>query len=182
MSIGWIVIRSSGLIAFGLLAAATVWGLVLSLRVRPRSAKSMTLAHEALSVGALVATAVHMVALWLHDYLEFTVDELLVPGVSDWRPVAVAWGVVAFYGMVVVTVSFYLRSHIGQRQWRLLHFASFGVFVGALVHGVLAGTDTQHTAVLALYGSAVVAVAVLVAMQLSSLTARAPRTVEDRAG
>lgn len=179
MSVGWLVIRGSGLLAFALLAAAMVWGLVLSLKVRPRAVKSLTMVHEALSVGALLATAVHMVALWQHDFVEFTVDELLVPGVSDWRPTAVAWGVMAFYGLVIVTVSFYLRAHIGQRQWRLLHFGSFGVFVGALVHGVMAGTDTAHPAVLVLYGFSVVAVLSLVAMRLAALTSGSVGVVED---
>lgn len=171
MSWEWMLIRGSGLVAYGLLAAATIWGLVLSLGVLPRGAKPLTLVHESLSVGALLATGVHMMALYLHDYLEFTAEEILVPGTSDWRPVAVSWGAVAFYGMLILTTSFYLRRHIGQRQWRLLHFGAFGVFAGGLVHGVMAGTDTSHPAVLGLYVATAGAVVVLVAMRIATVTA-----------
>jgi len=178
MSLEWMLIRGSGLVAFGLLAAATIWGLVLSLGVLPRSTKRLTFLHESLSVGALLATCTHMVALYLHDFLEFSAVEVLVPGASDWRPVAVAWGGVAFYGMVLVTVSFYLRAHIGQRNWRLLHFAAFGVFGGAAVHGVMAGTDTTHPAVMALYVGTVAIVIGLIALRLLSAAASS-RTTPD---
>lgn len=174
MSLEWMLIRGSGLVAYSLLAGATIWGLVLSLGVLSRSTRSLTFVHESLSVGALLATGVHMVALFLHDYLEFTAEEILVPGTSDWRPVAVAWGSVAFYGMLILTLSFYLRKQIGQRQWRLLHFGAFGVFAGGLVHGVMAGTDTSHPVVLGLYVATAAVVIVLVAMRIAVVTSPAP--------
>jgi hypothetical protein len=170
MSLEWMLIRGSGLVAYGLLAGATIWGLVLSLGALSRATKSLTFVHESLSVGALLATVVHMVALYLHDYLEFTAEEILVPGTSDWRPVAVAWGGVAFYGMLILTISFYLRKQIGQRQWRLLHFGAFGVFAGGLVHGVMAGTDTSHPVVLGLYVATAAAIVVLTAMRIAAVT------------
>ncbi len=184
MSLEWMLIRGSGLVAYALLAGATIWGLVLSLGALSRSTKSLTFVHESLSVGAVLATVVHMVALYLHDYLEFTAAEILVPGVSDWRPVAVAWGGITFYGMVIVSISFYLRKHIGQRQWRLLHFGAFGVFAGGLVHGVMAGTDTAHPVVLGLYVATTAAVIVLIAMRIATVTVGEPappaRTTRER--
>jgi hypothetical protein len=167
MSVEWLLIRGSGLVAYGLLAASMAWGLFLSMRARPRAVKSLTVVHEGLSVGALLATTLHMAALWTHDYLEFTVAELLVPGVSDWRPISVAWGVMAFYGMVIVTASFYLRSRITQRYWRLLHFGAFGVFLAGLLHGLLSGTDTSHPVVLAMYISTVSVVIILLGMRVA---------------
>lgn len=180
MSLEWMLIRGSGFVALALLGGSVVWGLLLSLKMLPRSAKALTSVHEALSVGALLATVVHLVALWTHDYLEFTVAELLVPGLSDWRPVAVAWGVVAFYGMVLVTVSFYLRSGIGQRYWRLLHFASFGVFAGSVAHGLLAGTDSAHPVVVGGYVVLVASVLGLVAVRLASVVGRSGAPATDR--
>lgn len=165
MSLEWLLIRGSGLVAYGLLAAAMGWGLFLSMKAKPRAVKSLTSAHEALSVGALISTLVHMVVLWQHDFVDFTIEEVLVPGVSDWRPVAVAWGVLAFYGMVVVIASFYLRSRISQRYWRLLHFGSYGVFIAGLVHGLLAGTDTANPIVLGFYVVTFGGVLVLLAMR-----------------
>lgn len=166
MSVEWMLIRGSGFVAFGLLAVTTIWGLVLSLGLFPQFTTRITFGHESLSIGALLATVVHMVALGTHDYIDFDLAALLVPGASSWGPLAVASGIVAFYGMILVTVSFYVRKHIGQRYWRLLHFTSFGVFAGATAHGIGAGTDSGHPLVFAFYLTAAGIVVGLTALRV----------------
>ena len=144
MSVEWLIIRGSGVVAFALLSAATIWGLLVSTKVLGRlvRAKPLTWFHESLGIGALLATLVHVGVLSVHDFLDFSWAEILVPGLSDWRPLAVTAGIGAFYGLVLVSTSFYFKRWIGQKAWRTIHFASFGVFVTSLVHGVWAGTDT----------------------------------------
>ena len=66
---------------------------------------------------------------------------LVVPGLIDYRPLPTALGVLAGDLMVLVYVSFALRRWIGQRNWRRLHSATYGVFAAATLHGLLAGTD-----------------------------------------
>lgn len=176
MSLEWLLIRGSGLAAFVLLAMAVLWGLLISTRVlgRAAGAKPVTWFHESLSIGALVAAAVHAVALGLHDFVDFTWTEVFVPGVAAWRPVAVAFGVVAFYALAVITLSFYLKPLIGQRAWRALHTLSFGVYVAALAHGLLAGTDRAHPAVVAMYAALTAATVLLIAIRVSQSLAPAP--------
>ena len=55
MSLEWMLIRGSGFVALALLGGSVVWGLLLSLKVVPRSAKTLTYVHEGLSVGAVLA-------------------------------------------------------------------------------------------------------------------------------
>ena len=64
------------------------------------------------------------------------------PFAGPYRPLWVGVGQLAFYLMVVVYVSFYLRRRIGQRGWRMLHYTTFLAFVGATAHGLMSGTDT----------------------------------------
>jgi methionine sulfoxide reductase heme-binding subunit len=153
MSVEWLVIRGSGVAAFALLTAATIWGLLVSTKLVGRlvKAKPLTWFHESLGVGALVATVIHVVVLSMHDYLEFTWPEILVPGLSDWRSSAVAMGIAAFYGLLLVSLSFYLKHRIGQKRWRAIHYASFGVFVSALIHGVWSGSDSRSPIMLGVY-------------------------------
>ena len=167
MSLTWLVIRSSGLIAYALLAASTIWGLLLSTKIlgRAKGAKDLTYVHEALAVGALVATLVHMGFIVADTFIDFTVWAVLVPGMSTWEPLAVAWGVVAFYGIVVTGGSFYVRKRIGQSVWRAVHYGTFGTFLAAAVHGVTAGTDTTNVAVMAMYVSSATIVVALVALR-----------------
>lgn len=166
MNVSWMLIRGSGLVAFLALAAVTIWGLVLSLGLLPRSVKRLTLIHESLSIGAMAATLVHMGALLFDEFVDFDVVSVLVPGMSTWEPFAVALGVVSFYGLVLVVSSFYVRKRIGQAQWRMLHYLGFGVFAGVLSHGLLAGTDSAHPAVWGMYLVTGVAVAVLITLRI----------------
>ncbi|MBT8207220.1 MAG: hypothetical protein KJO18_03005, partial [Acidimicrobiia bacterium] len=80
---------------------------------------------------------------------------------SLWEPLAVAFGVMAFYGMVVVIASFYVRQRIGQTAWRMIHYLSFGVFASSAAHGLMAGTDSGNPVVIGLYGSTIAAVVML---------------------
>lgn len=181
MNIEWVVIRGSGLVAFGLVAASTIWGLMVSTKLFGRAikAKPLTWFHESLGLGALVATGVHMVALTMDQYVEFGWVDVLVPGLAAWEPTAVALGVTSFYGLAIVTLSFYAKGLIGQKAWRTIHFLAFGTFAGALIHGILAGTDTANPIVTGMYvGSGVLVVGLLI---LRIVQQRATNTAPPRA-
>ncbi|MGD2101556.1 MAG: ferric reductase-like transmembrane domain-containing protein [Acidimicrobiia bacterium] len=176
MSVEWMLIRGSGVVAFALLAVSVIWGLMLTTKVLGRwaKAKPLTWFHESLAVGAVLATVVHMVALEAHDYIEFAWADILVPGRSDWRPSAVAFGVVGFYGLAIISLSFYLKRFIGLRSWRAIHFGSFGVFISVALHGIYSGTDSSEPWMIALYWGSIVAVGLLVLIRLAQQYASPP--------
>jgi hypothetical protein len=148
----WYVARAAGLVAWALLAAATLWGLALSTKSprrafgqRPRPNWLLDM-HRWLGGTALAFTGVHVLALMADQYTHFGLDAILVPLASSWHPVAVAWGVVGFYLLLAVELTSLARSHISKRAWRRVHAASFVLFVTATVHGLSAGTDTKSAA------------------------------------
>lgn len=189
MSVEWMVIRGSGIAAFAALSATTIWGLLVSSKLLGRlvKAKPLTWFHESLGIVALIATGVHIAVLSVHEYVDFTWIEILVPGASDWRRGAVAFGIVSLYGLVVVVGSFYIKKHIGQKVWRLVHFTSFGVFLAALIHGVGAGTDARTPIMTGLYlGSAgvvttLVALRLIIPVEAAGLRRPAPPAAEGHA-
>jgi hypothetical protein len=141
----WYVARASGLVGWGLLAAATLWGLALSTKVlgpRPRPNWLLDL-HRWLGGLALIFTGVHVVALLSDTYVHFGLTSVLVPFASTWHPVAVAWGVVSLYLLLAVELTSLARAHLSKHVWRRVHFASFVLFITATVHGLTAGTDTK---------------------------------------
>jgi len=170
----WIVIRASGFIAYLLLALSAMWGLAISTDLLGRSAskKGLTFMHESMAVGSLLATGLHMLFLYLDEFVEFGPRELFVPGASVWEPLSVAFGVVAFYGLIVITASFYIRKAIGQKAWRLVHFGSFGVFIGSALHGIMAGTDTGTPIGIGIYVGSIVIILALAAVR--TITAGKP--------
>ncbi len=169
MNLEWLLIRGSGIAAFALLSSSVIWGLFVSTKFLGglTKAKALTWFHESLGISALIATVIHMVSLSIHEFLPFTWGEILIPGRSAWKTLPVALGVVSFYGLVVVIGSFYVKKHIGQKAWRRIHYASFGLFLAALLHGILAGTDTTNIWVIGLYVGSTLAVFGLLAHRMA---------------
>lgn len=169
MSVEWLAIRGSGIVAFALISISVIWGLLVSSKMLGRlvRAKPLTWFHESAGIGALVATIAHVFLLSIHDYIDFTWAEILVPGRSGWRPLAVSLGITAMYALVVVVVSFYVKRRIGQKTWRAIHYASFGVFVSSMLHGITAGTDTMAPLLIGLYLGSASVIAILLALRLA---------------
>jgi len=178
MNLSWISARGAGIAAYSLLAAGTMWGLLLSSKMLAGriSTKSLTFVHEALSVGALIATIIHVAAILTDQYVGFTLVDVLVPGATSWRPLAVAFGIVALYGMILTSSTFYIRRRIGQATWRAIHYLTYGVFTAALLHGIKAGTDSHGPLAMALYGGTGVVVLALTAIRVASYGEESPRT------
>ncbi|HEV7888695.1 MAG TPA: ferric reductase-like transmembrane domain-containing protein [Acidimicrobiales bacterium] len=145
----WYVARSSGLVAWWLVAASVFWGLLLSTRLlkkRPAPAWLLDL-HRFLGALSIVFTGVHLLGLVADSYTHFGPSDLLVPFASDWRPGAVTWGVIGLYLLVAIEVTSLFMRRIPRRWWRAVHSSSFVLFVLATVHAFAAGADAGNTAV-----------------------------------
>jgi predicted ferric reductase len=149
----WITSRAAGVTAFLALTLDVVFGLLVSTGAADRwipRARSVDV-HRWLSTVALTMTAVHALALLGDRFVRFDVLDVLVPFLSSYRAFAVAVGIVAAYGAVLVHASFSLRRRIGAKTWRKLHYLSFVVFAAALLHGLFAGSDASVPEMQALY-------------------------------
>ena len=85
--------------------------------------------------------AIHLAGLLLDSYVEFSWIDLLIPGTSEWRPVAVAFGVVGLYLLVAVEGTSLLMKKLPKRLWKQIHMTSFALFWLVSIHGALAGAD-----------------------------------------
>lgn len=165
----WYVARASGLVAWGLLTASMLWGFLTATRIlgkRPKPAWVLDL-HRFLGGLAVVFVAVHLLGLLLDSYVEFTFAELFVPFLSDWRPLALAWGITAFYLLMAVEVTSLLKKHLPLKFWRYVHWSSYAVFFLATIHSFQAGTDTRNVAVLIALAVGVAEVAFLLIVRLT---------------
>jgi methionine sulfoxide reductase heme-binding subunit len=144
--IAWLVARAAGLVAFGLLTISVTLGLALSTKLLGnRRSKALLGWHQTLMWTGLAMVSLHGVALALDPVLRFGAAAVLVPGVAVWRTVPVAAGIVTGWLMLALASSFHLRRRIGQRRWRLLHYASFAAFFFGLYHALNVGTDLAGT-------------------------------------
>jgi predicted ferric reductase len=146
--IWWYTARAGGIVAFALVTAAVVWGLLLSTRLLGRrpAPKWLLDLHRMLGGLAVVFTVIHMAGLVADTWVHFGVADLLVPLASGWREGAVAWGVVGFYLLVAVEITSLLMRRLPRRVWRAVHAGSYVLFWVAALHGATAGTDAGHPA------------------------------------
>ena len=161
--VAWLVARAAGLVALGLLTISVTLGLALSTKLLGnRRGKALLGWHQTLMWTALAMVSLHGVALALDPVLRFGISALLVPGVAGWRTVPVAGGIVAGWLMLALASSYHVRRRIGQRRWRMLHYASFAAFVFGLYHALNVGTDLTGTRGLIVAGVAAAPVCWLV--------------------
>jgi hypothetical protein len=142
----WYVTRASGLVSWGLVSAAVIWGLAVSTRVmagHPTPAWLLDV-HRFLGGLAVTFTGVHLVSLVADGYTDFGLADLLVPLRASWRPVAVAWGVLALYLLLAIELTSLAQRRLPRRLWRRVHATSIVLFVLATVHGFTAGSEAGN--------------------------------------
>jgi predicted ferric reductase len=140
----WYTARAGGMLAFVLLTLAVIAGLALAGRAKlpgwPRFAVEDVHRFLGLLTGTFVG--IHVFALFVDAYMPFSLTQLLVPGAASYRPFASALGVVAFELLLALAITNRYKQRLSYRFWRNAHYFNFGLWILALAHGVLGGTDT----------------------------------------
>ena len=141
----WLGIRASGITAWGLLTAVVLWGILLRTRLLGRLASPMRLLdlHRWLGATALAFLLVHMILLLIDPAVQFTVAQVLVPGLAPWEPIAAALGTIAFWLLIPVSFIGRLRPRLGKvgNTWfKRSHLIAYAAWPIATAHCVLAGT------------------------------------------
>ncbi|WP_136708969.1 2Fe-2S iron-sulfur cluster-binding protein [Agromyces sp. H66] len=182
----WYVSRASAIVAWSLLTATVLWGVLLSTRVlraadNPAWLKDL---HRYLSGTAIVMTLVHVGSLLLDPYLRdetgFGPVAALVPFASEFRPLPLALGIVALYLMAAVALSSLMMRVIPRRAWKAMHFASYAVVALVAFHAAFAGSDTGTWWYIMVSTALIVAtmLAVVVRQVVGSVAAQRQRAAE----
>ena len=177
--VAWLVARAAGIVAFALLTTSVTLGLALSTKLLGNRRGKMLLGwHQTLLWTSLGMVVLHLAGLLLDPVLRFGFLAVLLPGAAPWRTIPVAAGIVTMWLMLVLASSFHLRRRIGQRQWRLLHYASSIAFTLGLYHALNVGSDL--TGVRGLLFVGVAAAPVLWLAYARILMPRQPRKAPPR--
>ena len=147
----WLVARATGVSAYLLLAGQVGIGLVMS---HPTNLSTWKLSkrtfpwHEHLAVFTLAFLAIHVVLLSIDRYADVGVVGALVPGLSEYRPPAVAVGTIALYSLLVTAISARWTRLLPPGGWLKLHRLSAIAFVLAWIHAIVAGSDSAALEIL----------------------------------
>jgi len=180
--IWWYLSRAAGIVAWLMLTASVLWGIVLATDLFPkwRHAPTLLAMHRWLAGLTFFFIAGHLVTLLFDSYARFRVADLLVPFSSTWNPTAIAVGIVALYMLIAIELTALAMKKLSRKWWRDVHIASYFVFWSVSIHGALTGTDTAKTLYVA---TAIVALAAVVfAASYRALSHDLPKRKPARAG
>ena len=176
--IWWYLTRASALIAWVLMTMSVLWGILLSTRVMRRIDNPAWLQdlHRYLGGLTLFMVALHMVTLMLDGWLKFSLVETLVPFATDFKPLAVALGIISFYILVAVQGTSLIMNKLPRKFWKGLHYASYAALLLVALHAGWSGTDVGAWwyRVLAIVLISVATISVLVRIVTGTRASSAP--------
>jgi sulfoxide reductase heme-binding subunit YedZ len=118
-----------------------------------------------LLVGSFVA--IHVLTVAIDSWLPFSLQSIVVPFISRYRPIWVGLGIVAAELLIALAVTNHYRRRLPYRLWRRAHYLNFAVWSAATIHGLGSGTDRSAPWALGLYATAVSAVAAAIVWRVA---------------
>jgi sulfoxide reductase heme-binding subunit YedZ len=172
----WITSRAAGTAALLLASLSVCIGLSMGGRMLKGRGPDLRVAHEALSLATLAALVVHGVTLLGDSYLHPSVADISIPFLGGYETLWTSTGIIAFWALALLGLSYYLRARIGQQRWRKLHRFTALAWLLGLVHSLGEGTDAGQIWFLALIAVAVLPALCLLVVRLAGTDRRpAPR-------
>jgi predicted ferric reductase len=139
----WYATRSTGIVAFVLLTAVVVLGVLTTVRAEtvrwPRFAVQDL--HRRISLLTMVFIGAHVLTTVTDAYAPIGWVSIVVPFSSPYRRFWLGLGTAAVDLLLAVIISSLLRGAISHRMWRALHWLAYAAWPLALVHAVGTGTD-----------------------------------------
>lgn len=166
----WALGRGTGVVSLVALTLSVMLG-VLTRSGRPLPGLprfSITLLHRNLSLIACVFLVIHIVSLFFDSFAQLTLLDVVVPFFGDFLPFWQGLGTVAVDLLVAVMVTALLRSRLGLRTFRVVHWLVYALWPIALAHAIGNGTDGTSPWFLWLSAISTLLVVGAVAWRLSS--------------
>lgn len=155
--IDWYTARAAGITAYLLLSGVVLLGLTMAAKKPfarwPRFTVEDVHRFGGLLVGSFVA--IHVVTVAIDSWLPFSLQSVVVPFISRYRPIWVGLGIAAAELLVAVAVTNHYRRRLPYTFWRRAHYLNFAVWSAATLHGLGSGTDRSAPWALGMYAAAV---------------------------
>lgn len=144
----WYIVRASGLVGFIILYALIFLGLAARIPALKKIVPSNSLEiHCWLSIQAFIFIMIHGLAVPFDKFMQsqnVTFASVLIPFASPYHPALMALGIIGAYIMLVLMLTSHFKRLIPYRFWRTIHYLSMALYVFAVVHSFLLGTDFKN--------------------------------------
>jgi DMSO/TMAO reductase YedYZ heme-binding membrane subunit len=141
----WYLTRGTGAVALLLLTAALVLGVLTSVRFRTRRWPRFLTAglHRNLTLFAICFVAVHVTTTIADGYAPIGLKDAVIPFTSQYRPIWLGLGAIAFDLLLALVATSLVRPHLGYPLWRQVHWLAYASWPIALVHALGTGSDAR---------------------------------------
>jgi len=152
----WYLARASGLVAATALVLLMLSGIgqITGYTFRFLDPLTAWATHRALGLALAASVVVHIVSILFDHFVPFRIIDVLVPWLSHYKPITlfgiylgslyIALGVLAFYGLALITITSLIWIDKKPYTWKLFHILSYMVMVFVFVHALYLGTDTSN--------------------------------------
>src|SRR5216683_728752 len=139
----WLVSRASGLV---LLSAVMVLGVATRTGATTRRWPRFAVAelHRSLSLFAVALLGLHVATALLDPYVSIGWIAAVLPFTSHYETLALGAGTLAVDLGGAVLITSLLRSRLGLRTWRAVHYLAYLAWPVAFVHAIRAASYNQH--------------------------------------
>jgi len=180
--VDWYAARAAGITAYLLLSGVVLLGLTMAAKKTFARWPRFTVEDVHRFGGLLVGTfvAIHVLTVAIDSWLPFSVQSLLVPFISSYRPLWVGLGIASAELLIALAVTNHYRRRLPYAFWRRAHYLNFAVWGAATVHGLGSGTDRSAPWALAVFAAATSSVAATLVWRIARRRAgnwRAPASV-----
>ena len=111
---------------------------------RRRLPASLFKLHKWVGYSTLAVVLVHPLFLLAHAKTPFSLAAIYVPFTAPAETLFAGIGTIAFYLLLIVVVTSFLRLNLGLKLWKQIHYAAYALLPMFLVHGLFVNSSLNE--------------------------------------
>ncbi|WP_223066417.1 ferric reductase-like transmembrane domain-containing protein [Paenibacillus caui] len=166
----WVITRTLGITAYLLLFLGICLGITYGMPIWKGKQKIRSRVrdfHFLTNTGGVFLAMLHPMLLVIDAYVPFSWGQLIVPFTGPKEPFIYGLGTLTLYGLLFVVTTTDLRAKMSVKLWRAIHLSAYILFIFALAHGMMGGTDTRKIWIFSMY---VVTFCTVLALMIAQVT------------
>lgn len=165
----WLIVRVLGITAYLLLFFGICLGITFGMPVwgGNKVIRDRFIAlHFYLNTTGVFVALLHPLLLVIDPYISFSWLQLIIPFTAPKEPLLYSLGTLTLYGLMFVVITTDLKKKMPVKVWRTFHLFAYLLFISALAHGMLGGTDTRNILIFSMYTVTFLTVLILMIIQV----------------
>jgi predicted ferric reductase len=165
--------RVAAFIAYALMVATVVLGVLLRLRFMQRTVNRSTFygAHMTLALSTMIFGSIHGLTFLYQPVWQIGIKQFTVPFSGGMQRIPVGFGILGTELAIAISCAVWLQRRMGYHRWLRFHQLAYAAFALIWLHVFLVHPEPRHVDLVAV-GVAAGAVTVLLALLVRALPSR----------